>query len=162
MTIDPARRLANALGLDELGNEPHLVDPERLAGHGIEMRGELWAMMLDAKRTFDELIELLAPDERTRDEVLANRIYQQLSGAVAGSQEFTAVAKLYELDRSGASTSSSSTRRRRATPWTSSTRPTASRASSRAARCGCSSPRRGSRRASSAAGRASSSPSSSA
>ena len=58
-------------------------------------------MMLDAKRTFDELIELLAPDERTRDEVLSNRIYQQLSGAVAGSQEFTAVAKLYELDRSG-------------------------------------------------------------
>ena len=58
-------------------------------------------MMLDAKRTFDELIERLAPDERTRDEVLANRIYQQLSSAVAGSQEFTAVAKLYELDRSG-------------------------------------------------------------
>ena len=58
-------------------------------------------MMLDAKRTFDELIELLAPDERTRDEVLSNRIYQQLSGAVAGSQEFTAVAKLYELDKSG-------------------------------------------------------------
>ena len=101
VTIDPARRLANALGVDELGNEPHLVDPERLAGHGIEVRGELWAMMLDAKRTFDELIELLAPDERTRDEVLSNRIYQQLSGAVAGSQEFTAVAKLYELDKSG-------------------------------------------------------------
>jgi anion-transporting ArsA/GET3 family ATPase len=58
-------------------------------------------MMLDAKRTFDELVERLAPDERTRDEVLSNRIYQQLSGAVAGSQEFTAVAKLYELDRSG-------------------------------------------------------------
>jgi anion-transporting ArsA/GET3 family ATPase len=101
VTIDPARRLANALGVDELGNEPHLVDPARLAGHGIEVGGELWAMMLDAKRTFDELIERLAPDERTRDEVLSNRIYQQLSGAVAGSQEFTAVAKLYELDRSG-------------------------------------------------------------
>ena len=58
-------------------------------------------MMLDAKRTFDELIDRLAPDAQTRDEVLDNRIYQQLSGAVAGSQEFTAVAKLYELDRSG-------------------------------------------------------------
>ena len=58
-------------------------------------------MMLDAKRTFDELIEHLAPDEQTRDEVLANRIYQQLSSAVAGSQEFTAIAKLYELDRDG-------------------------------------------------------------
>jgi anion-transporting ArsA/GET3 family ATPase len=101
VTIDPARRLANALGLDDLGNEPHLVDPARLAGHGIEVRGELWAMMLDPKRTFDELIGRLAPDERARDEVLSNRIYQQLSGAVAGSQEFTAVAKLYELDRSG-------------------------------------------------------------
>jgi anion-transporting ArsA/GET3 family ATPase len=101
VTIDPARRLANALGLDDLGNEPHLVDPMRLAGHGIDVRGELWAMMLDPKRTFDELIARLAPDERARDEVLSNRIYQQLSGAVAGSQEFSAVAKLYELDRSG-------------------------------------------------------------
>jgi anion-transporting ArsA/GET3 family ATPase len=101
VTIDPARRLANALGLDDLGNEPHLVDPLRLAGHGIDVRGELWAMMLDPKRTFDELIGRLAPDERARDEVLSNRIYQQLSGAVAGSQEFSAVAKLYELDRSG-------------------------------------------------------------
>ena len=58
-------------------------------------------MMLDAKRTFDQLIERLAPDARTRDEVFANRIYQQLSSAVAGSQEFTAIAKLYELDQEG-------------------------------------------------------------
>ena len=101
VTIDPARRLADSLGLDTLDNEPRLVDPERFAGHGLEMHGELWAMMLDAKHTFDELIEQLAPDEKTRDEVLANRIYQELSSAVAGSQEFTAIAKLYELDRSG-------------------------------------------------------------
>jgi anion-transporting ArsA/GET3 family ATPase len=101
VTIDPAKRLANSLGMEELGNEPRLVDPQRFSGHGVEMRGELWAMMLDAKRTFDELIDRLSPDERARDEVLSNRIYQQLSGAVAGSQEFTAVAKLYELDRSG-------------------------------------------------------------
>ena len=46
VTIDPAKRLADSLGLQELGNEPRLVDPERFAGHGIEMRGELWAMML--------------------------------------------------------------------------------------------------------------------
>ena len=65
------------------------------------MRGELWALMLDAKRTFDELIEHLAPDPRTRDEVLSNRIYKQLSNAVAGSQEFTAIAKLYDLDAGG-------------------------------------------------------------
>jgi anion-transporting ArsA/GET3 family ATPase len=101
VTIDPAKRLADSLGLEELGNEPRLVDPERFAGHGVEMRGELWALMLDAKRTFDELIDHLAPDDRTRDEVFANRIYQQLSGAVAGSQEFTAIAKLYELDQDG-------------------------------------------------------------
>jgi anion-transporting ArsA/GET3 family ATPase len=101
VTIDPARRLADALGLDELGNDPALVDPGRFAAAGIELRGELWAMTLDAKRTFDELIERLAPDAATRDEILCNRIYQQLSGAVAGSQEFTAVAKLYELHASG-------------------------------------------------------------
>jgi anion-transporting ArsA/GET3 family ATPase len=56
-------------------------------------------MQLDAKRTFDDLIEHLAPDERTRQEVLGNRIYRELSGAMTGSQEFTAVAKLYELHR---------------------------------------------------------------
>jgi anion-transporting ArsA/GET3 family ATPase len=101
VTIDPAKRLANSLGIEELGNEPHLVERERFAEHGIEMRGELWALMLDAKRTFDDLIEHLAPDDRTRDEVLSNRIYAQLSNAVAGSQEFTAIAKLYDLDASG-------------------------------------------------------------
>src|SRR5919206_1507354 len=101
VTIDPARRLATSLGLEELGNEPSLVDPARFAAQGVEVEGELWAMMLDAKRTFDTLIEALAPDERTRDEVFANRIYQQLSSAVAGSQEFTAIAKLYELDQEG-------------------------------------------------------------
>ena len=101
VTIDPARRLADALGLEQLDNEPRLVDPQRFAAHGVEMRGELWAMMLDSKRTFDTLIERLAPDAATRDEILGNRIYQQLSSAVAGSQEFTAIAKLYELDQEG-------------------------------------------------------------
>jgi anion-transporting ArsA/GET3 family ATPase len=101
VTIDPAKRLANSLGLSELGNDPRLVDPHRFAGHGILMDGELWAMQLDAKQTFDELVARLAPDAAARDDVLSNRIYQQLSSAVAGSQEFTAVAKLYELDRSG-------------------------------------------------------------
>jgi anion-transporting ArsA/GET3 family ATPase len=100
VTIDPARRLADALGIEQLGSEPRRVDDERFAGHGITIEGELWAMMLDPKRTFDELIARLAPDEKTRDEILANRIYRELSGAVAGSQEFTAVAKLYDLDRS--------------------------------------------------------------
>ncbi len=63
------------------------------------MKGELWAMMLDAKRTFDEIVTRLAPDERAREEILANPIYRELSTAVAGSQELSAIAKLYELLR---------------------------------------------------------------
>ncbi len=93
VTIDPARRLANALGLRELGNEERRVD--------VPVEGELWAMMLDAKRTFDELIDWHAPDERTRDAVLSNRIYQELSNAVAGSHEYMAMEKLYELSQEG-------------------------------------------------------------
>jgi anion-transporting ArsA/GET3 family ATPase len=97
LTIDPAKRLANSLGLRELGNEECLVSPERFADQGIEMKGELWAMMLDAKRTFDELVERHAPDEQTRDRVLSNRIYREISNAMAGSQEYMAMEKLYEL-----------------------------------------------------------------
>jgi anion-transporting ArsA/GET3 family ATPase len=98
VTIDPARRLANALGLEQLDNEPHRVEPERLAAGGVELEGELWAMMLDPKRTFDELIERVAPDAKRAEEIKANRVYRELSTAVSGSQEFTAIAKLYELD----------------------------------------------------------------
>jgi anion-transporting ArsA/GET3 family ATPase len=101
VTIDPARRLANALGLEELQNEPHRVEAERLDGSGLKIRGELWAMMLDPKRTFDELIERIAPDPARAEEIKANRIYRELSTAVSGSQEFTAIAKLYELDQEG-------------------------------------------------------------
>ena len=95
VTIDPARRLADALGLEELGNEPRLVSPQRFAG--IEMRGELWAMMLDPKRTFDELIDRVAPTPQRAEEIKQNGVYRQLSSAVSGSQEFTAIEKLYEL-----------------------------------------------------------------
>ncbi len=102
VTIDPAQRLATALGLDELGNEPHRIAPERFAEAGLPLGdGELWAMTLDPKRTFDELIEKLAPDDATREQILANRVYRGLSDAIAGSQEFTAVAKLYDLAREG-------------------------------------------------------------
>jgi anion-transporting ArsA/GET3 family ATPase len=101
VTIDPARRLANALGLDELENEPRRVEPERLAGVGDPFKGELWAMMLDPKRTFDELIDRVAADPERAEEIKRNRVYSELSTAVSGSQEFTAVAKLYELDRDG-------------------------------------------------------------
>jgi anion-transporting ArsA/GET3 family ATPase len=91
VTIDPAPRLAQALGFDELSGEPRRVPGA----------GELWAMRLDPKRTLDELIASLAPNEQARERALSNRIYRELSGAVAGSQEFSAVAKLYELDRDG-------------------------------------------------------------
>jgi anion-transporting ArsA/GET3 family ATPase len=94
LTIDPARRLADSLGLPELGNEEHRVE-------GDFGDGELWAMMLDAKRTFDELVEWHAPDQQTRDAVLGNRVYQELSNAVAGSQEYMAMEKLHELHQEG-------------------------------------------------------------
>ena len=94
LTIDPARRLADSLGLDELGNVPVRVE---LGEHG-RGGGELWATMLDAKATFDEVIDRYATDEKARQRVLDNRIYQQISGALAGSQEYMAMEKLYELD----------------------------------------------------------------
>lgn len=95
LTIDPARRLANSLGLTELGDEAHEV-PLRGAG-----RGSLFAMTLDAKLTFDHLIEEYAPSVEARERILANRVYQQLSGAIVGSQEYMAMERLYELHEAG-------------------------------------------------------------
>jgi hypothetical protein len=101
VTIDPARRLASALGLERaLWRAPS--DRSRAAVRRAGRRdepGELWAMMLDTKRTFDEIVTRLAPDERAREEILANPVYRELSTAVAGSQELGAIAKLYELPR---------------------------------------------------------------
>lgn len=97
VTIDPAKRLASALGLQELSGEPTLIDPKAFAAAGVQIEGELWAMMLDAKRTFDEIVTRLAPDEQAREEILANPVYRELSTAVAGSHELSAIAKLYEL-----------------------------------------------------------------
>jgi anion-transporting ArsA/GET3 family ATPase len=97
VTIDPARRLAHSLGLDRLSGDPHRIDDAALRAQGLEAKGELWAMMLDAKATFDAVVESLASDEEAREEILANPVYGELSTAVAGSQELSAVAKLYEL-----------------------------------------------------------------
>ena len=93
LTIDPAKRLANALGLPELGNEESRIE--------LDAPGELWAMMLDPKRTFDDIVAKNAADAKTRDAVLSNRIYQELSTAVAGSQEYMAMEKLHELHQDG-------------------------------------------------------------
>jgi len=100
LTIDPARRLAQALGLDELGGEPRRVDPDRIASAESESSGELWAMMLDPKRTFDHLVEKYA-DEGSRERILSNRIYREISNAIAGSQEYMAMERLYELHEEG-------------------------------------------------------------
>ena len=96
-TIDPARRLATALGLGTLGNAEALVPPEAFTRAGLAPTGQLFAMMLDVKRTWDDLVTRHAPDAATRDRILGNRIYQQVSGALAGSQEYMAMEKLYEL-----------------------------------------------------------------
>ena len=93
LTIDPARRLANSMGLPELGNEERQIE--------LDAPGELWAMMLDAKSTFDEIVDKHAPDTATRDAVLSNRIYKELSTAVAGSQEYMAMEKLHQLHAEG-------------------------------------------------------------
>ncbi|MFL5781269.1 MAG: ArsA family ATPase [Thermoleophilaceae bacterium] len=97
LTIDPAKRLASSLGLEGLDNVERRIDPAVFEEHGIDMRGELWAMQLDAKRTWDDMIERRAPDAATRDAILGNRIYQQLSTAVAGTTEYMAMERLYEL-----------------------------------------------------------------
>jgi anion-transporting ArsA/GET3 family ATPase len=98
-TIDPARRLANSLGLNELGNVETRVPPEKLAAAGLSAPGELYAMVLDLKRSWDDFILRHAPPER-RDAILNSRFYQQLSSALVGSQEYVAMEKLVELAES--------------------------------------------------------------
>lgn len=98
LTVDPARRLANALGLEELGNHEVRIDPARFAAAGVPLgAGELYGMMLDTKSTFDALIERYAPSREVRDKIFANAFYQQASSALAGSQEYMAMEKLYEI-----------------------------------------------------------------
>ena len=96
-TIDPARRLANALGLAALGNVETRVPEHAFEAAGLTPRGELHAMMLDVKRTWDELVGRHAHDPAQRDRILKNRLYRQMSAALAGSQEYMATEKLYEL-----------------------------------------------------------------
>lgn len=91
LTIDPARRLAQSMGIDSLDNIPR-----RVKGVGTEGAGELHAMMLDMKRTFDEIVEAHADGERARA-ILENPFYQSLSAGFAGTQEYMAMEKLGQL-----------------------------------------------------------------
>lgn len=95
-TIDPARRLANSLGLSELGNEELRIPDERWAAAALSARAPMHAMMLDMKRTWDEMIERSAPAD-VHEKILSNRFYQSLSTRLAGSQEYIAMEKLAQL-----------------------------------------------------------------
>ncbi|GAA1780607.1 MULTISPECIES: ArsA family ATPase [Streptomonospora] len=98
ITVDPARRLAQSMGLRELDNTPR---PVELTGTlGAEVPGTLHAMMLDMKRTFDEIVEAHADPERAR-QILANPFYQSLSSSFSGTQEYMAMEKLGQLRHSG-------------------------------------------------------------
>jgi anion-transporting ArsA/GET3 family ATPase len=95
VTIDPAKRLADALGLGgTLTNAPRRIDGE--------WPGELWALMLDTKTTFDNLVVTYAPSPAQAQRILSNRFYRNISGALSGTQEYMAGEKLYELHELGA------------------------------------------------------------
>jgi anion-transporting ArsA/GET3 family ATPase len=97
LTVDPAKRLANALGLDGIGNTEHRVPDEAFRAAGVKPRGQLWAAMLDTKESWDALIRHHAPDEQTREEILANPLYQNISGRFIQSHDYIAMERLYEI-----------------------------------------------------------------
>ncbi|MBA2624616.1 MAG: ArsA family ATPase [Acidimicrobiia bacterium] len=94
VTIDPAKRLADTLGLGTLTNSARCIEGD--------WRGELWALMLDTKTTFDNLVTAYAPSPEQAERILANRFYRNISGALSGTQEYMAGEKLYELHDLGA------------------------------------------------------------
>jgi anion-transporting ArsA/GET3 family ATPase len=105
LTIDPARRLADALGLQALGHDVQQVPDAKLdevaRRRGLQRApgGQLFAMMLDQKRAFDELVGRYAKDSALQQRILKNAIYQQISASLAGSHEYAAMSKLSELAR---------------------------------------------------------------
>jgi anion-transporting ArsA/GET3 family ATPase len=102
LTIDPARRLANSLGIVQLGDEPRTVDPRLLAATGQPVRGSLAAMMLDQKNAWDRLVARHAPSAEVRDRIFRNRFYLNLSQSFAGSHEYMAIEQLCLLVESDA------------------------------------------------------------
>ncbi len=101
LTIDPARRLATALGLERLGNVAHQVPADALKAAGIEPRGELWAAMLDTKQSWDDLVLRHAKDEETAYRILENRLYHNLTARFVQSHDYIAMERLYEVHASG-------------------------------------------------------------
>jgi len=97
LTVDPARRLATALGLESFGNTPVRVP----ADPSMPLRGELWAAMLDTKAGWDELIRRHAPDAATRDAVLANPLYENITSRFVHSHEYLAMEQLHDLHATG-------------------------------------------------------------
>jgi anion-transporting ArsA/GET3 family ATPase len=102
MTVDPARRLASALGLEGIGNVEKLVPPEAFKSSGIRPRGELWAAMLDTKQSWDDLVRRHAPDPHTASRILTNPLYQNISGKFIQSHDYIAMERLYEIHSEGA------------------------------------------------------------
>jgi anion-transporting ArsA/GET3 family ATPase len=101
LTIDPARRLATALGLEGLGNLAHQVPPEVLKAAGIDARGELWAAQLDTKQSWDDLVLRHAQDEETAYRILDNRLYHNLTARFVQSHDYIAMERLFEIHSSG-------------------------------------------------------------
>ena len=101
LTVDPAKRLANALGLEQFGNVETRVPADAFAAANVEPRGELWAAMLDTKQSWDDLIRRHAPDAKTRDAILANPLYQNLMGRFVQSHDYIAMERLYDIHKAG-------------------------------------------------------------
>jgi anion-transporting ArsA/GET3 family ATPase len=101
LTVDPAKRLANALGLERFGNIETRIPDEAWEAAGVQPRGELWAAMLDTKQSWDDLVKQHAPDAETRDAILANPLYQNITGRFIQSHDYIAMERLYEIHSSG-------------------------------------------------------------
>jgi anion-transporting ArsA/GET3 family ATPase len=97
VTIDPAKRLASALAIGDLDDSPRRVPADLCAAAGVPLAGELWALQLDPKATFDRLIARHAPTPEARERILKNRIYRYLSGPLSGAHDYMAVERLHEL-----------------------------------------------------------------
>lgn len=97
LTIDPARRLAQSLGLEQFRTEAQEIGTEVFAEAGLEVTGTLTVMMLDTKSTFDSLVEALSDSSERRDSVMNNVLYQYISTSLAGTQEYMAMEKLYAV-----------------------------------------------------------------